>query len=270
MKRRCRGKPQRDDRNCEAERALIGRQDGAGWRETMPGLAQRHHMVDTVDELQGDTVKGEDVLQRRDNVFALQRLAGPGNDGALDARVDDVIEVQGVAENDVDYLANVGIREVETDAAIIELRCLSGSGRTRANQGAGPGIVFRLGEVGCRLGRLDDRPAGRLLRLPASASFPFRLICWTTGRLGRWPGFGGCRRLPGALTGAHGKGVGDKNRCGGARQDSREYGTAPHGLLKYSTTMSSGLLQKSATLAATPAAIRRRRRPASTGPQRQA
>jgi hypothetical protein len=58
------------------------------------------------------------VLQGRNDGLTIQGLARPRHHGALNAGVDDVVEVQGVAENDVDDLANIRVRKIEAYSPI--------------------------------------------------------------------------------------------------------------------------------------------------------
>ncbi len=117
--RRRRGIVQRYDGNAEAaqELTVAGRHERGG---EFPGRHfLRHDHVSAVDQGHGHAVEGENVLQRRNHRLPGERLAGPHRDGALHRGIDDVAEVQCLAQNDVEHIADFRVGEVEGDLAVV-------------------------------------------------------------------------------------------------------------------------------------------------------
>ena len=75
-------------------------------------------MIDALNQPQGRAVEHQNVFKGRNDGLTVQGFAGPRHHGALYAGVDDVVQVQGVAENDVDDLANIRVSEIEAYSPI--------------------------------------------------------------------------------------------------------------------------------------------------------
>src|SRR5262249_18010165 len=80
-------------------------------------LFERDDLVDVAGLGEGRAVHGQNVLEHADYGLARQRPHRAQRDGALDARVDDVTDFEGVAENGIDYFPDVGVDEIERDGA---------------------------------------------------------------------------------------------------------------------------------------------------------
>ncbi len=75
-------------------------------------------MIDAIHQTQGRAIEGEDVLQGRNDILTVQRIAGTRDHRAPNIWIDHVVEVQGVAEHRVDHYANIHIHEIEADLTV--------------------------------------------------------------------------------------------------------------------------------------------------------